>query len=58
LEEVIEMALIRLFARVDKDGKVTIPNNVSRQVGFKLGQLVEVKVVGKRITISARDNAR
>jgi bifunctional DNA-binding transcriptional regulator/antitoxin component of YhaV-PrlF toxin-antitoxin module len=56
--EVIEMALIRLFARVDKDGKVTIPNNVSRQVGFKLGQLVEVKVVGKRITISARDNAR
>jgi bifunctional DNA-binding transcriptional regulator/antitoxin component of YhaV-PrlF toxin-antitoxin module len=56
--EVIEMALIRLFARVDKDGKVTIPNNVSRQVGFKLGQLVEVKVVGKRITISAKDNAR
>lgn len=52
------MALIRLFARVGKDGKVTIPNNVSRQVGFKLGQLVEVKVVGKRIAISAKDNGR
>ena len=53
------MALIRFFARVDKDGKVAIPSNVSRQVGFKLGQLVEVKVVGKKsITISARDNAR
>jgi len=53
------MALIRLFTRLDKDGKVTIPSNVSRQVGFKPGQLIEVRVVSKRsIAISARSNTR
>jgi len=53
------MALIRAFARVDKDGKVAIPSNISRKVGFKPGQLVEVKVLAKKsIAVSARDNAR
>ena len=53
------MTMMRVFARVDKDGKVAIPSNVSRGVGFKPGQLVEVKVLGKRsLAISARDNAR
>ena len=53
------MALIRVFARVDKDGKVAIPSNVSREVGFKPGQLVEVKTLGKKsLAISARHNAR
>ena len=53
------MVLMRVFARVDKDGKIAIPSNVSREVGFKPGQLVEVKVRGKKsVAISARDNAR
>ena len=53
------MALMRAFARVDKDGKVTIPANIAREVGFKPGQMVEVKPLGKRsVTISARANAR
>ncbi len=52
------MTLMRAFARVDKDGKVAIPSNVSREVGFKPGQLVEVKVLSKKsVAISARDNA-
>lgn len=51
--------LIRVFARVDKEGKVAIPNHISREVGFKAGQMVEVKTLGKRsIVISTRDNAR
>lgn len=53
------MVLIRVFARVDKDGKVALPSNVSHKVGFKPGQLVEVKVLGKKsIAISARGIAR
>jgi len=51
--------LMRAFARVDKDGKVSIPENIRRQVGFEPGQLVEVKLVAKKsIMISARENAR
>ena len=53
------MALMRVFARVDKDGKVAIPGNVSRKVGLKPGQMVEVKTLGnKGVAISAKDNAR
>ena len=53
------MALIKVFARVDKDGKVAIPNNISREVGFKPGQLVEVKTLSKKgVAISAKHNAR
>ncbi|MBA7636249.1 hypothetical protein ES703_43865 [subsurface metagenome] len=51
--------LMRAFARVDKEGKVAIPVNIAREVGFKPGQMVEVKALGKRsVAISARDNAR
>jgi len=51
--------LMRALARVDKDGKVSIPRNISRGVSFKPGQLVEVKVLGKKsVAISARANAR
>ena len=53
------MALMRVFARVDKDGRVAIPSNIGREVGFKPGQLVEVKVLGKKsVAISAKENAR
>jgi hypothetical protein len=56
----VEMpALTRGFARVDKDGKLSIPNNIRREVGFQPGQLVEVKVVSKKgIIVAARKNAR
>jgi len=51
--------LIRAFARVDKDGKIAIPDNVRRQVGFQPGQLVEVKVVSKTgIMVAAKETPR
>ena len=37
--------LLRAFAKVDADGKLSIPNNIRREVG-SAGQLVELKVVG------------
>lgn len=53
------MALMRVFARVDKDGKVAIPDNIRRETGFQPGQLVEVKVLAKKsVMISARNSAR
>lgn len=54
--------LMRAFARVEADGKLSIPNNIRREVGLKAGQLVELKVVGaskkKQLLLSARENAR
>ena len=47
------------FARVDRDGKVAIPDNIRRQMGLQPGQLVELKVLAKKsIMISARNSAR
>ena len=50
--------LMRAIARVEADGKLSIPNNIRRQVGLKPGQLVELKVVGvskkKRLLLSTR----
>ena len=54
--------LLRAFAKIDADGKLSIPNNVRREVGLKAGQLVELKVVGaskkKQLLLSARESAR
>lgn len=54
--------LMRAFARVEAAGKLSIPNNVRREVGLKAGQLVELKVVGaskkKQLLLSARESAR
>jgi len=54
--------LMRAFAKVDADGKLSIPNNIRREVGLKAGQLVELKVVGaskkKQLLLSARESAR
>jgi len=51
--------LMRVFARVDRDGKVAIPDGIRRQTGLQPGQLVEVKVLAKKsIMISARNSAR
>jgi bifunctional DNA-binding transcriptional regulator/antitoxin component of YhaV-PrlF toxin-antitoxin module len=60
LEEVSPVVtLMRVFARVDKDGKVTIPDNIRRATGLQPGQLVEVKALAKKsVVISARGSAR
>lgn len=56
------MALIKIFARVDAEGKITVPSNIQRETGLKKGQLIELKVVGagkkKTLAVSAKDNAR
>jgi AbrB family looped-hinge helix DNA binding protein len=56
------MTLMRAFSKVDKDGKVTIPDNIRRETGLKEGQLVEIKVSGpqraQHIVIHKRKNAR
>ena len=54
--------LMRAFAKVDADGKLSIPNNIRREVGLRAGQLIELKVVGaskkKQLLLSARESAR
>ena len=53
------MALMRSFARVDKDGKLEIPTNIREETGLKPGQMVEVKVTSKNtISVATRRNAR
>jgi len=56
------MALMRAFAKVDKDGKISIPSNIRREADLKEGQLVEIKVSGPNraqyITIHKRENIR
>ena len=34
------MGLMRAFAKVDKEGKVSIPNNIRREIDLKEGQLL------------------
>ena len=56
------MTLMRAFSKVDKDGKIKLPDNIQREAGLKEGQLIELKIVGasakKNILITARKNAR
>lgn len=56
------MALIRMFARVDGEGKIAIPPNIQRETRLRKGQLVELKVIGaskkKSLLLSAKDAAR
>ena len=56
------MTLMRAFSKVEKDGKIKIPDNIKREAGIKEGQLVELKIVGaskkKSILVSVRDSAR
>ena len=40
------MSLMRVFSKVDMEGKVVIPGNIQRAAGLKEGQLVELKIVG------------
>jgi len=55
------MALIRVFSKVDEEGKIKLPVNIQRAAGLKEGQLVELKIVGtgkKQVLLSARGSAR
>ena len=56
------MALMRAFAKVDKEGKIPIPSNIRREADLKEGQVVEIKVSGPNraqyIIIHKRDGAR
>lgn len=56
------MTLMRAFSKVDRDGKIKLPGNIQKAAGLKVGQLVELKVVGagqrKNVLISAKDGAR
>jgi len=58
----IQMALMRAFAKVDKEGKIPIPDNIRREVDLKEGQMVEIKVSGPNraqfIVIHKRQSAR
>jgi len=56
------MTLMRAFSKVDKDGKIKLPNNIQRAAQIKEGQLVELKITGaskkKNVLISARNSTR
>lgn len=56
------MTLMRAFSKVDKDGKIKLPNNIQRAAQLKEGQLVELKIVGasrkKNVLVSSRANTR
>jgi len=50
--------LMRALARVEADGRLSIPDNIRRRLGLRAGHLVELKVVGgsgkKRLLLSTR----
>ena len=56
------MNVLRMFARVDSEGKVPVPATLQREIGLKKGQLIELRIIGagkkKILAISAKDNAR
>jgi len=43
------MTLMRGFSKVDEEGRIPIPSNIRREVGFNPGQLVEIKVSGPQL---------
>lgn len=56
------MSLMRVFAKVDYEGKISLPTNIQREMEIHEGQLVEIKVSGsgkhKTLVIVPRDHAR
>jgi len=56
------MTLMRAFSKVDKDGRIKLPNNIQRAAQLKEGQLVELKITGaskkKDVLISAKSSTR
>ena len=55
------MTLMRVFSRIDKEGKVKFSGSIRRAAGLKEGQLVELKITGaskkKNILVSAKNNS-
>ena len=56
------MGLMRVFAKVDHEGKISLPTNIQREMEIHEGQLLEIKVSGsgkrKTLVIVPRDQAR
>ena len=56
------MTLMRAFSKVDKEGRIKLPGNIQRAADLKVGQLVELKIIGasrkKNVLLSARGSAR
>lgn len=56
------MTLMRVFSKVDEEGKIAIPNNIRRAAELQPGQLVEVKIQGpvqsQHIVIHKRKQGR
>jgi bifunctional DNA-binding transcriptional regulator/antitoxin component of YhaV-PrlF toxin-antitoxin module len=57
-----EVPLIRAFTRVGKDGRITVPRSLRREVGLEPGQLIEIKLHGNTkaqwLTVHKREAAR
>ena len=55
------MSLMRVFAKVDHEGKISLPTTIQREMGMHEGQLLELKVNGsgkrKTLVIVPRDHA-
>ena len=43
------MALVKGLSRIDKDGRIVLPQNIRKEAGLKKGQLVEIRVQGTRL---------
>lgn len=58
----MQVAIMRVFSKVDEQGKISIPSNIKREMGLKHGQLVEIKVQGPKqapyIVVHKRKAAR
>ena len=57
-----EVPLMRAFTKVGKDGRITVPRNLRREVGLETGQLIEIKLHGNTkaqwLTVHKREAAR
>ena len=55
------MNLMRVFAKVDHEGKISLPTTIQCEMGMHEGQLLELKVNGsgkrKTLVIVPRDHA-
>ena len=40
------MALIRVIAKMDKEGRIRIPVNIRKKMGLRAGQVLAIKVSG------------
>jgi hypothetical protein len=53
------MSLLRVFAKVDHEGKISLPSNIQHAMGMREGQLLELKIRGsgksKTLLIVPRD---